>query len=52
VNEALDRLATGLALDVPTDERLRFEFGHASALRVEHLLDEPAVRERLAALGR
>ena len=51
-NKALDRLATELALDVSTNEHLRLGFGDACALRVEHLLDEPAIRECLATLGR
>lgn len=52
MNEGLDRLAAEHALDAPANERLRLEFGYACALRVEHLLEEPAVLGCLSALGR
>jgi len=51
VNAALDRLAAQLALDAPANERLRLAFGHACALRVQHLLEDPAVRDCLLGLG-
>jgi hypothetical protein len=51
LNDALDRLAKELDLDAPANERLRLEFGHACAQRVEHLLEEPAVLECLRGLG-
>lgn len=52
MNEALDRLAGQLNLAAPANERLRLEFGNACALRVKQLVEEPAVLECLAALGR
>ena len=52
MNDALDRLAIELALDTPANERLRLEFAHACVVRVQHLLEEPAVLECLTALGR
>jgi hypothetical protein len=51
VNESLDRLAKDVALDAPANDRLRLEFGYACALRVKHLLEEPAVAECLFGLG-
>ena len=51
MNEALDRLEKQLDLAAAANERLRLEFGHACALRVKHLLEEPAVLACLAALG-
>ncbi len=51
VNEALDRLAKQIGLNAPANERLRLEFGYACALRVKHLLEEPAVAECLFGLG-
>ena len=51
MNEALDRLAKAVGLDAPNNERLRLEFGHACALRVKHLLEEPAVVDCLLGLG-
>lgn len=51
MNEALDRLARELSLDAPANERLRLEFGHACAMRVRHLLEEPAVLTCLARLA-
>jgi hypothetical protein len=52
MNEALDRLAQQLDFAAPGHERLRLAFGHACALRVKHLLEEPAVLACLAALGK
>jgi hypothetical protein len=52
VNENLARLAQQAALDAPANERLRLQFGHACVLRVQHLLEEQAVADCLAALGR
>ena len=52
MNEALGRLAQQLQLDAPAHLRLRLEFGHDCALRVAHLLEEPAVVDCLARLGR
>lgn len=52
MNEALDRLAKTVGLDEPSNERLRLEFGYACALRVKHLLEEPAVLDCLVDLGR
>jgi hypothetical protein len=51
VNQALDLLAQRLQLNAPMHERLRLEFGHACALRVEHLLEEQAVAKCLQGLG-
>lgn len=51
MNDALERLAREVALDEPTGERLRLAFGYACALRVKHLLEEPAVVECLSGLG-
>lgn len=51
MNTALERLAHELHLDAPENERLRLEFGYACALRVKHLLEDPAVAECLLALG-
>lgn len=52
VNDNLDLLARRLELNAPTHERLRLAFGHACALRVRHLLEEPAAIECLNGLGR
>jgi hypothetical protein len=52
LNESLDRLANDVALDAPANDRLRLEFGYACALRVKHLLEEPAIAECLSGLGR
>jgi hypothetical protein len=49
MNQALDRLAT--ELDLASSERLRLEFGHACALRVKHLLEEPRVHACIDGLG-
>ncbi|HEY3047113.1 MAG TPA: hypothetical protein VGJ72_06575 [Polaromonas sp.] len=51
MNYALDRLAKDLALADTGHERLRLEFGYACALRVKHLLEEPAVEQCLLGLG-
>ena len=51
MNKALERLATEMGLDAPENERTRLAFGYACALRVKHLLEEPAVSECLLALG-
>ena len=51
MNEALERLAKQVQLEMPSNERLRMEFGYACALRVKHLLEEPAVAECLLGLS-
>ena len=51
VNEALERIAREVALDEPTNERLRLEFGYACTLRVKHFLEEPEVADCLLGLG-
>ena len=51
MNHALERLARAHRLESPENERLRLEFAYACALRVRHLLEDPAVAECLAALG-
>jgi hypothetical protein len=51
MNQALERLAREIRLDEPPKERLRLEFGHACALRVKHLLEEPEALECVDALG-
>lgn len=51
MNDALERLAREVHLDDPTNARKRLEFGHACALRVKHLLEDPAVAECLLTLG-
>ena len=51
MNQALERLASELALNDAAHERLRLEFGYACALRVRHLLEEPEVEECLRSLG-
>lgn len=51
MNDALDRLADEVSLDLPANERLRLEFGYSCALRVRHLLEEPAVADCLFGLG-
>jgi len=50
VNQALERLATALALNEPANERLRLEFGYACVQRVSHYIEEPAVAECLSGL--
>jgi hypothetical protein len=52
MNEALERLARTIRLEDPANKRVRLEFGYACALRVQHLLEEPAVAGCLAALER
>ncbi len=51
MNPALDPLSSEVGLDRPGNERLRFEFGHACAQRVRHLLEDPVAVECLEALG-
>ncbi len=51
MNEALDRLAKEMGLADSRNERLRLEFGYACALRVAHLLEEPAAMDCLFGLG-
>ena len=51
MNQALERLATKLSLNDPTNERLRLEFGYACVLRVKHFIEEPMVADCLFGLG-
>jgi hypothetical protein len=51
MNSALERLATEIGLADPSHERWRLAFGHACALRVEHLLETAAVVDCLGQLG-
>lgn len=51
MNSALETLATEIALAAPAQERLRLIFGHRCALRIEHLLEQAAVRTCLDQLG-
>jgi len=51
MNDALERLAQQLALAEPAHERLRLAFGHACALRIRHLLEDPEVERCVQALG-
>ncbi|MGB3433897.1 hypothetical protein [Achromobacter sp.] len=51
MNASLERLAKQHDLDADRNERLRLAFGHACALRVEHLLEEQDVVDCLAMLG-
>lgn len=51
MNQALQDLATEVALADPRNERLRFEFGHACASRVRHLLEDSEVDDCLTQLG-
>lgn len=51
MNPSLDQLAKQVDLNAPSNERLRLAFGHACVLRVQHLLEEPAVAECLGGLG-
>jgi hypothetical protein len=51
MNDALDRLAREGGLDNAAHERLRLAFGHACAMRVRHLLEDPAVITCLDGLG-
>jgi hypothetical protein len=52
VNQALERLANELGLNEPAEERLRLEFGYACAVRVQHFIEEQAVADCLASLGK
>lgn len=52
MNDALDQLAASLRLSEPANQRLRLAFGHACVARVRHLLEEPAVDQGVAVLGR
>ena len=52
MNRDLDRLAEQLGLDRADHELVRLRFGHACALRVRHLLEDPAVLACLDGLGR
>ncbi len=52
MNDALDRLARELALDVPARRGLSLRFGLACAQRVRHLLEDPAVIACLDTLAR
>lgn len=51
MNDALRQLARTLTLDDPTQLRLRLAFGHACALRVQHLLEDAEVHACLEGLG-
>jgi len=51
MNASLERLAKQHDLDADRNERLRLAFGHACALKVEHLLEEQDVVDCLAMLG-
>ena len=51
MNQALERLATKLLLNDPSNERLRLEFGYACVLRVKHFIEEPMVADCLFGLG-
>ena len=50
MNEALDRLAREVSLS-SAPERLRLQFGHACACRVEQFIEQPEVLECLRGLG-
>lgn len=50
MNDALQHLAKEVALDSPSNERLRLGFGYACACRVKQFLEEPAVVECLRGL--
>ncbi len=52
MNEALEQLAAGIGLAEPENERLRLAFADACVARVRHLLEEPAVDQCIAVLGR
>lgn len=52
MNQALEQLASERGLLQPAQEELRLAFGHACALRIRHLLEEPAVIDCLDLLGR
>jgi hypothetical protein len=47
----LERLAKELGLNEPAKERLRLEFGHDCALRVQHFIEDQAVADCLSSLG-
>ena len=51
MNEQLEQLAREIDLTGPSFEPLRLAFGYACAVRVRHLLEEPAVVECLTRLG-
>lgn len=51
MNAALESLATEIGLAAPAHERWRLAFGHACALRVEHLLEAAAVVDCVGKLG-
>lgn len=51
MNHALERLAAEVGLSDGDKQNLRLAFGQACALRVRHLLEEPAVLECLDQLG-
>ena len=51
MNSALDTLAAETGLAAPSHESLRLAFGHRCALRIEHLLEQAAVRTCLDQLG-
>ena len=52
MNQALETFAAKIGLPDPANERLRLAFAYACANRVRHLLEEPAVEDCLAVLGR
>jgi hypothetical protein len=52
MNSALESLAAEIGLAGSPQEELRLAFGHACALRVEHLLEQQAVKTCLDKLGR
>ena len=52
MNQVLESLAASINLAAPGHERLGMAFSHACVGRVQHLLDENAVQDCLAVLGR
>ena len=52
MNTALEELASKIALDDPSRERLRLQFGFSCVSRIEQLLEEPDVVECLAVFRR
>ena len=50
MNHELSRLAAGLGLTEPAQERLRLAFGLACVSRVHHLLEDPGAMRCLAVL--
>lgn len=52
MNQALESLATSISLAAPGRESLGFAFSLACVGRVQHLLEESAVQDCLAVLGR